>query len=108
MMGGERVNEVTLQHSVKYFTDILVAISIDGADWVVEELCGDCTKATPCCGYGPCNIFCCNCDKGCRGVGNDFCRNCPSDSSPKCKDESPVVERPPPADGEDFAAARAI
>ncbi|KZS90642.1 hypothetical protein SISNIDRAFT_468415 [Sistotremastrum niveocremeum HHB9708] len=31
------------------------------------ELCPDCTEATPCCGYGKCNIFCCNCDGGCRG-----------------------------------------
>jgi hypothetical protein len=28
--------------------------------------CGDDTKPTPCCGYGGCNIFCCNCDGGCR------------------------------------------
>jgi hypothetical protein len=28
--------------------------------------CGDNTEPTPCCGYGPCNIFCCNCDGGCR------------------------------------------
>ncbi|HSX62095.1 MAG TPA: EF-hand domain-containing protein [Tahibacter sp.] len=28
--------------------------------------CADCTTPTPCCGYGPCNIFCFNCDGGCR------------------------------------------
>jgi hypothetical protein len=28
--------------------------------------CGDDTKPTPCCGYGKCNVFCCNCDGGCR------------------------------------------
>ena len=28
--------------------------------------CYDETTATPCCGYGGCNIFCCNCDGGCR------------------------------------------
>lgn len=28
--------------------------------------CGDHTQGTPCCGYGKCNIFCCNCDGGCR------------------------------------------
>ncbi|XP_078595017.1 uncharacterized protein LOC144872581 [Branchiostoma floridae x Branchiostoma japonicum] len=29
--------------------------------------CGDGTRQpTPCCGYGKCNIFCCNCDDGCR------------------------------------------
>ncbi|KAH9388474.1 hypothetical protein TYRP_023443 [Tyrophagus putrescentiae] len=32
----------------------------------VEEYCGDCTLPTPYCGYGPCNIFGCNCDGGCR------------------------------------------
>ena len=26
--------------------------------------CDDGTLGTPCCGYGPCNIFCCNCDGG--------------------------------------------
>ena len=42
--------------------------------------CQDCTSPTPCCGYGPCNIFCGNCDGGCRradtpsGVsGNPMC-----------------------------------
>jgi hypothetical protein len=28
--------------------------------------CGDNTEPTPCCGYGGCNIFCCNCGGGCR------------------------------------------
>ncbi len=28
--------------------------------------CGDCSAGTPCCGYGPCNFFCGNCDGGCR------------------------------------------
>jgi hypothetical protein len=28
--------------------------------------CGDDTKPRPCCGYGACNIFCCNCNGGCR------------------------------------------
>jgi hypothetical protein len=32
-----------------------------------NDRCGDGTKAlTPYCGYGPCNIFGCNCDGGCR------------------------------------------
>ncbi|KZS90643.1 hypothetical protein SISNIDRAFT_488219 [Sistotremastrum niveocremeum HHB9708] len=31
-----------------------------------QALCADCTQTTPCCGYGKCNIFCCNCDGGCR------------------------------------------
>ncbi|KAI9551472.1 hypothetical protein GHT06_021805 [Daphnia sinensis] len=28
--------------------------------------CKDGTRGTPCCGYGRCNIFCRNCDGGCR------------------------------------------
>ena len=31
-----------------------------------QNYCADGTIGTPCCGYGPCNIFCCNCDGGCR------------------------------------------
>ncbi|XP_078694645.1 uncharacterized protein LOC144923719 [Branchiostoma floridae x Branchiostoma belcheri] len=31
------------------------------------KYCGDGTVSTPCCGHGKCNIFCCNCDGGCRG-----------------------------------------
>ena len=30
------------------------------------SFCADGTCATPCCGHGKCNIFCCNCDDGCR------------------------------------------
>ncbi|KAI8480136.1 Alpha-ketoglutarate-dependent dioxygenase alkB 2 [Branchiostoma belcheri] len=33
---------------------------------VCEKVCDDETKATPYCGYGPCNIWGCNCDGGCR------------------------------------------
>ena len=33
---------------------------------VTTAFCFDYTFPTPCCGYGPCNIFCCNCDGGCR------------------------------------------
>ncbi|KAK6516004.1 hypothetical protein TWF281_004594 [Arthrobotrys megalospora] len=28
--------------------------------------CDDGTLGTPCCGNGECNVFCCNCDGGCR------------------------------------------
>ena len=28
--------------------------------------CDDCSRITPCCGIGSCNIFCCQCDGGCR------------------------------------------
>ncbi|XP_078693337.1 uncharacterized protein LOC144923027 [Branchiostoma floridae x Branchiostoma belcheri] len=31
-----------------------------------EQVCDDDTEATPYCGYGPCNIWGCNCDGGCR------------------------------------------
>ncbi|KAM0798422.1 hypothetical protein BDR22DRAFT_964767 [Usnea florida] len=30
------------------------------------QLCADGSYSTPCCGEGGCNIFCCNCDGGCR------------------------------------------
>lgn len=33
---------------------------------VLDYLCNDGTQSTPCCGNGGCNIFCCNCDGGCR------------------------------------------
>ena len=29
--------------------------------------CNDGSTAGACCGNGACNIFCCNCDRGCRG-----------------------------------------
>ncbi|KAF8884352.1 hypothetical protein BD779DRAFT_1537155, partial [Infundibulicybe gibba] len=32
--------------------------------------CGDGTVCTPSCGYGPCNIFGCDCDGGCRVPGS--------------------------------------
>ncbi|KAH8688667.1 hypothetical protein GQ44DRAFT_291763 [Phaeosphaeriaceae sp. PMI808] len=34
---------------------------------VIGGSCGDGTTPTPCCAHGGCNIFCCNCDGGCRG-----------------------------------------
>jgi len=30
-------------------------------------VCNDGSTAGVCCGNGACNIFCCNCDRGCRG-----------------------------------------
>lgn len=30
------------------------------------RFCADGTSATPCCGHGGCNLFCCACDQGCR------------------------------------------
>uniref|UniRef100_A0A915JA49 Uncharacterized protein n=1 Tax=Romanomermis culicivorax TaxID=13658 RepID=A0A915JA49_ROMCU len=47
-----------------------------------HDLCDDCTEPTPCCGYGPCNMFCCHCDTGCRrGVP---CTSCPKGNGTKC------------------------
>lgn len=40
--------------------------SADCCGAICGGLCKDCTKSTPCCGHGKCNIFCCNCDGGCR------------------------------------------
>ncbi|CAG7710875.1 unnamed protein product, partial [Allacma fusca] len=31
--------------------------------------CDDGTTGTPCCGYGRCNLFCCDCNGGCRSSG---------------------------------------
>ncbi|KAL7741417.1 hypothetical protein ACLKA6_000745 [Drosophila palustris] len=31
-----------------------------------NRFCGNLEKPTPCCGVGSCNIFCCNCDFGCK------------------------------------------
>ena len=48
------------------FLAMLVTINQIKADccWPTGAggICGDCTKSTSCCGHGPCNIFCCNCD----------------------------------------------
>ncbi len=41
-------------------------------------LCLDCINGTPCCGYGPCNFLCFNCDGGCRrGTGPGGSTTCP-------------------------------
>lgn len=34
------------------------------------NLCGNEHPPTPCCGRGPCNWFCCNCDDGCHYRGD--------------------------------------
>jgi len=36
-----------------------------GGDYPIT--CADGSHAGACCGNGACNIFCCNCDRGCRG-----------------------------------------
>ncbi len=36
------------------------------------DSCNDGTRGTPCCGVGRCNIFCCNCDGGCRKPPVDY------------------------------------
>ena len=35
-------------------------------DRFANDLCPDCELKTPYCGKGPCNIFGCNCQGGCR------------------------------------------
>lgn len=52
--------ECCYSHCVKWVPDPEL-----GRVCVVEK-CGDGTEPTPFCGYGPCNIFGCNCDGGCR------------------------------------------
>ena len=33
---------------------------------------GSCVPVGECCGNGPCNIFCCNCDNGCKGSSGEY------------------------------------
>ncbi|KAL6957762.1 hypothetical protein U1Q18_049610 [Sarracenia purpurea var. burkii] len=39
----------------------------------IETICDDGSTGRPCCGKGTCNVFCCNCDGGCKKspYGND-------------------------------------
>ena len=39
---------------------------------VCNGKCADGSGTTPCCAHGGCNIFCCNCDGGCR-TGSYHC-----------------------------------
>ena len=52
------------------FAALLMMIHLEPVDAVccgaTNGLCEDGTKGTPHCGRGPCNIFGCNCDNGCR------------------------------------------
>ncbi len=52
------------------FAALLMMIHLEPVDAVccgaTNGLCADGTKGTPHCGRGPCNIFGCNCDNGCR------------------------------------------
>ena len=52
------------------FAALLMMIHLEPVDAVccgaTNGLCEDGTKGTPNCGRGPCNIFGCNCDNGCR------------------------------------------
>ena len=57
---------------MKITLGILVSLAFVGAASAVccpsnrIGMCADGTVGTPCCGVGKCNIFCCNCDSGCR------------------------------------------
>ncbi|KAH7399156.1 hypothetical protein DE146DRAFT_783166 [Phaeosphaeria sp. MPI-PUGE-AT-0046c] len=46
--------------------------------------CSDGTSGTPCCGNGECNVFCCNCDGGCRQENFDQCVNLAGDAYDHC------------------------
>ncbi len=41
-------------------------LSLGSADCCGTTPCADGSKNGFCCGVGDCNIFCCNCDNGCR------------------------------------------
>lgn len=50
--------------------------------------CADGTHGTPCCGTGGCNVFCCNCDGGCRAW------NPPHPPAPPSAKSTPLNEWP--------------
>eukprot|EP01040_Poterioochromonas_malhamensis_P008242 gene8242-8912_t len=46
--------------------------------FIAQYVVGDCCARKPnagCCGNGPCNIFCCNCDNGCNKACETGCCN---------------------------------
>ncbi|KAK6503372.1 hypothetical protein TWF481_008392 [Arthrobotrys musiformis] len=61
---------------MRYLLSIFIALFsatlalADCCDSDHEGRCEDGTEATPCCGYGSCNLWCCRCDGGCR-TSND-------------------------------------
>ena len=65
--------------NVQFFLTLVIALGF------VAGLEATCCKRKPdigCCGNGPCNIFCCNCDGGC----NEICEktNCDTEDWFKC------------------------
>ena len=54
---------------IVYYSFLLISMAIV-FQWpnVEAECCGMAPRCLPrdCCGVGPCNIFCCNCDDGCK------------------------------------------
>ncbi len=54
---------VLLSVSVPVDADCCRTHKLDQND---NTICADGSDGTPCCGVGSCNIFCCNCDDGCR------------------------------------------
>ena len=75
----------------------------------IYGFCADCTTPTPCCGYGPCNIFCGNCDGGCRhppdggGQRDPSCGTTTGNDLQKALHEAEVL----PVSEEDAKAQRA-
>ena len=53
------------------FAVLLPFASAACCDGAIDYKCGDGTPATPCCGYGQCNVFCCACKGGCRHLKRD-------------------------------------
>ena len=65
--------------NTRFFFAFVIAMAL------VADLEATCCKRKPdfgCCGNGPCNIFCCNCDGGC----NEICEktNCDTEEWLKC------------------------
>src|SRR5690349_19783261 len=59
------------------FSECCLSTSLNQCLW-----CEDCKRSTPCCGHGNCNIFCCNCDGGCRAKSDRW--DCGDGRHPTC------------------------
>ncbi|MBS1199065.1 MAG: Diedel [Proteobacteria bacterium] len=54
------------------------------ADCCPGGLCDDGSDSSTCCGIGKCNVFCCNCDKGCRKQKPGNCKDVCQQKYSKC------------------------